>query len=1104
MALIYLAKPENQNRISDDLTIYLSIDSHRVYDRENYKYSRYGRDMPEPFLNYASGTIALYISGSENDSLLLADMDAALKQGEKTNGQHFFLIVKYGEVVLPDRFRSISLIQTDITKPFYDQLKPVLKFVARSAAPYPIDEMGFEFGYSIQHWIIKINEATWDIDDLKRGDTSTFNSFHHQNQRQNDYDYFSQVERGDHIFGLLLPDTKAVAVCFYVMDIVKHKNDDIVLTLTVSEKYPNPIPIEALSSLPYYGALDYKSDEKLYPLRHDFIIPLLHNARADTTADLSPNDVPSTPPAPRDLATPGPADTLPPVALDVVPSDPILPPLTAIASDISLIYQIPSLTAISPDIPSFEVTDDLGFRADVRAMAAVIAFKDVSPPLSIGLFGNWGSGKSFFMHKLEKEIAALAGSDPDVYCSEIIPIHFNSWHYSDANLWASLSSRIFEALDQYGRENKAPDQLENLYRNLHSTTEQIRQAAALKENAEKKLEVIQQAFAAKNMEVQQKAERLSEVSFTTVAKAVLSNKFVKEKIDAVKKDAGFVDWEDIESIKKNGEELKGAAGKIIATAKQAYSFRNLKAFFALALVGVVLVIGYVLHRNLALVSGWYKQLEPFIVGAGVLLSQLLVFIKPAMSKVNEVSAVLTSLSGTIGTLQEQEAKKQQREMESARTELSSAQTELSSLVAQQTALEQAKAQLDTELADIRSGKKVSNFVHDRLADKRYVDSLGMISWIRKDFEQLDYLLKQQYTAELRKAEQGIIVDTFKIDRIVLYIDDLDRCEAAVVVKVLEAIHLLLAFPLFIVIVGVDPRWMENALTKTFTHLKKDGASNDAELEEVVTPRAYLEKIFQIPFRLKSMDKTGFESLISSQFKTTVETPAAPEPDEETFDAPAEKQAVINLVTAPVLRAAPIAENKPDVEETIITPVKKGKAKAKMPEPVKTVPIDDTPKEVDLPIEDDKPKPGANTKKSTAELLVISAKEISFIQAMYNLLPNSPRTIKRFVNIYRIIRSHADLQVDDDDIDGFYEAAIIMLAVSTGTPDKAELLFAAICKADPHLPFKQFLENDEIVANFPELITWYKNSETDAGLGGTDDIPLAAFQTNWQLVNRFTF
>ena len=67
-------------------------------------------------------------------------------------------------------------------------------------------------------------------------------------------------------------------------------------------------------------------------------------------------------------------------------------------------------------------------------------------PLSIGLFGEWGSGKSYFMGLLRGQVATLADSPDDRYCREIVQIGFNAWHYADSNLWASLGDEIFEQL----------------------------------------------------------------------------------------------------------------------------------------------------------------------------------------------------------------------------------------------------------------------------------------------------------------------------------------------------------------------------------------------------------------------------------------------------------------------------------------------------------------------------------------------------------------------------------------------------------------------------------------------------------------------------------
>ena len=59
-------------------------------------------------------------------------------------------------------------------------------------------------------------------------------------------------------------------------------------------------------------------------------------------------------------------------------------------------------------------------------------------------------------------------------------------------------------------------------------------------------------------------------------------------------------------------------------------------------------------------------------------------------------------------------------------------------------------------------------------------------------------------------------DPTVVNRIILYIDDLDRCPPEKVVDVLRAIHLLLAFRLFVVVVAVDARWMKRSLKDRFS------------------------------------------------------------------------------------------------------------------------------------------------------------------------------------------------------------------------------------------------------------------------------------------------
>ncbi len=77
--------------------------------------------------------------------------------------------------------------------------------------------------------------------------------------------------------------------------------------------------------------------------------------------------------------------------------------------------------------------DLLGFPDHVKSLAKLIEdipFKDT--PLSIGIYGDWGSGKTSFLMMLEEELLP-----------EIHPIWFNAWKYEkEENLWVALLQTI--------------------------------------------------------------------------------------------------------------------------------------------------------------------------------------------------------------------------------------------------------------------------------------------------------------------------------------------------------------------------------------------------------------------------------------------------------------------------------------------------------------------------------------------------------------------------------------------------------------------------------------------------------------------------------------
>ena len=115
-------------------------------------------------------------------------------------------------------------------------------------------------------------------------------------------------------------------------------------------------------------------------------------------------------------------------------------------------------------------------------------------------------------------------------------------------------------------------------------------------------------------------------------------------------------------------------------------------------------------------------------------------------------------------------------------------------------------------------------------------SLGTLGTVRKLFERLNDLVADH------RADR-----TSAVQRIVITIDDLDRCSERQVVQILEAIHLLLAFPCFVVVAACDARWLETALITAHTQLVPVKEEDAPRSDYAATPADYLEKIFQIAY-----------------------------------------------------------------------------------------------------------------------------------------------------------------------------------------------------------------------------------------------------------------
>jgi hypothetical protein len=95
-----------------------------------------------------------------------------------------------------------------------------------------------------------------------------------------------------------------------------------------------------------------------------------------------------------------------------------------------------------------------------------------------------------------------------------------------------------------------------------------------------------------------------------------------------------------------------------------------------------------------------------------------------------------------------------------------------------------------------------------------------------------------------------------VSRLVVFVDDLDRCMPEHALTVLESMKLFFDIPGFVFVVGLDEHVVESAVRSKFANAASESAELIAQLE-----RDYLKKIFQVPYTLPTMVAGQLNDLI---------------------------------------------------------------------------------------------------------------------------------------------------------------------------------------------------------------------------------------------------
>lgn len=636
---------------------------------------------------------------------------------------------------------------------------------------------------------------------------------------------------------------------------------------------------------------------------------------------------------------------------------------------------------------SLTTNDKLDIEKETRALAEIISDENIIPPLSIGLIGDWGSGKSFFMTKIEDHVKKFKGQPG--FCKNIAIVKFNAWHVSDANLWASIVDHIFTEIWKCCSKN------ENDIQNARFVVnKQLQEAKGALFESEKQLEYLNNCLKDAVAEQDRINTKYALNKFIDENHTRVLNKVVK----AIGWEKPLKSFKDIESALS---EIEDSYRKVNSIFGLAFSGKCIKSAIPwIALVVLLAAIGLFIATKINLIS--FKNFIQQCSVIGALAGTILSFIAAPLLKANSlIKKFADNLQETINKYKGKESEN----VIKIRNEYLSAHNRIEYLSEKIKKLEKDKYNLDPF-------ERLSLFIEERANSETYRSQQGIVSLVRRDFETLSDLMRDWI--QNRKTPPSNVEP---VDRIILYIDDLDRCSPGIVVQTLEAIHLLLALDLFVVIVGVDSRWLLRSLDVHYSTLlsAREGEDEDEECR-ISTPHNYLEKIFQITYAVSPMRKSGFCNYVEYL---------------------AGNEAVLPFRGT----AGAASQNTDIVEQSQSTMVSStGEAVGETESSISGEFSGDSNKG----ILNGTPNDGSSQNVSKIRSLSITKNEKEYLKKLYPFIL-TPRIAKKITNVYRIIKAKTLLSDLDslEEKEGRHEAILMLLAILFNYPQISEKLFKSI-------------------------------------------------------------
>ena len=687
--------------------------------------------------------------------------------------------------------------------------------------------------------------------------------------------------------------------------------------------------------------------------------------------------------------------------------------------------------------------DLLDIDNDVDALASLITARSTIPPLSVGIFGDWGSGKTFFMRQLIRRVNKISrrarkSDQPQnkiAFYKYIAQIEFNAWHYVEGNLWASLVEHILSNLriaddDQpdiiEARQKELLSQLEIETLALDQATREEERIQSVVTEAEGELTEI-----VGELEREQRNLTAAQLSPVEIIRTIQLEEPVKAQIKQLMNSIGLSETvesaQDFYDAVRKMQSVLAQGNSVLMPLARAEDKRS-----RIIILGVILGSSFLVGLLVSwLTTTWGDSLSQYsglASGAATLLGTGAAWLRNQADWFSSQIEKVEDANQTIEKLLADKKSEYDRKIAEAQQKIDHLNAQYAAARRKKDQAEQRVTEIKIELAELSPAQQLGKFLQDRIASDDYRKHLGLLALIRRDFEKLSNFIDAQNKNV--ESDQETPEDQC-INRIILYIDDLDRCPPERVVQVLQAVHLLLAFPLFVVVVGVDARWVSQSLESSYKELlqKEEAESSSNGIKSIsreATPHDYLEKIFQIPLWIKPVGEAGSRNMLHKLLQSSLvsdENGSADQDQELQGDEISDED---------------IAQQGDDQQAA-----------------------DDQ----------DQPETGSHH-LGPEELnrflnpisLTIHKNELKFMEQLAPLLGRSPRAVKRFINIYRLVKISLDDFEQTDFTKGEtvedYQVVMFLLSILTGMPSISRQFFEAMTNN---------LANDEAEIKKPEKI-----------------------------------